>query len=192
MKFWEEMAAEARRIGAPMPSPMPPCTPRWADKLPEDLRRRVMEACPPPSVLPPDASMGSECISLGADWVREMMPGSKLNRRDALFIASATLATAALAPDASAQRRRSAWRPYRRTISIDGAGGLSLGWLELDDPGVAADLAAARASGLRGIVLTLAPQGQFWMDDAAIARVHATIEKWNTIIGGIPALAACA
>lgn len=181
-EIWEGMAAEARRVGAPMPSPMPPCPPHWADKLPEDLRRRVMEACSPPSVLPPDASMGSECISLGADWVREMMPGSKLNRRDALFIASATLATAALAPDASAQRRRSAWRPYRRTISIDGAGGLSLGWLELDDPGVAADLAAARASGLRGIVLTLAPQGQFWMDDAAIARVHATIEKWNTII----------
>lgn len=101
------------------------------------------------------------------------------NRRDALLMLGAT---AVFASDAHAQRRQRRWRPYRNSIVIDGAGGLSLGWLELDDPGVAADLAAARASGVRGIVLTLAPQGQFWMDDAAIARVRANIDKWNTII----------
>ncbi|MCX7356868.1 MAG: membrane dipeptidase [Alphaproteobacteria bacterium] len=101
------------------------------------------------------------------------------NRRDALLMLGAATA---FATDAHAQRRQRRWRPYRDSIVIDGAGGLSLGWLELDDPGVAVDLAAARASGLRGIVLTLAPQGQFWMDDAAIARVRVNIDKWNTII----------
>ena len=115
-------------------------------------------------------------------WVREIMDGSNLNRRNTLLLAGATFAAAALGPEASAQRRPRRWRPYRNSIVIDGAGGLSLGWMELDDPGVAADLAAARASGVRGIVLTLAPQGQFWMDDAAIARVRANIDKWNTII----------
>jgi hypothetical protein len=42
-EIWEEMAAEAQRAGAPMPSPMPPRPPHWADKLPDDLRRRIVD-----------------------------------------------------------------------------------------------------------------------------------------------------
>lgn len=42
-EIWEEMAAEAQRTGAPMPSPMPPCPPHWADTLPAHLRERVFE-----------------------------------------------------------------------------------------------------------------------------------------------------
>ncbi|MGQ0531573.1 MAG: hypothetical protein ACT4OF_02645 [Caulobacteraceae bacterium] len=40
-EIWEEIAVEARRIGAPMPPPMPPPPPHWSDRLPEDLRRKL-------------------------------------------------------------------------------------------------------------------------------------------------------
>src|SRR5262245_56504932 len=78
------------------------------------------------------------------------------------------------------------WAPYPRTLAIDGAGGLALGFMAPDDPLVPAELAAARASGLSAIVLTLAPQGQFWMDDAALARTRANIDTWNAIIARHP------
>jgi hypothetical protein len=42
-EIWEEMAAEAQRTGAPMPSSMPPRPPHWADALPEELRQRILE-----------------------------------------------------------------------------------------------------------------------------------------------------
>lgn len=40
-EIWEEMAAEARRTGAPPPPPMPPRPAHWTDALPEDLRERM-------------------------------------------------------------------------------------------------------------------------------------------------------
>lgn len=61
-----------------------------------------------------------------------------------------------------------------------------LGFIEPDDPLAASELAAARACGLSGIVLTIAPQGQFRFDDAAIARTRANLEKWNAIIARYP------
>lgn len=42
-EIWEEMAAEAQRTGAPMPSPMPPRPAHWTDALPDDVRHRVNE-----------------------------------------------------------------------------------------------------------------------------------------------------
>lgn len=109
------------------------------------------------------------------------------NRRDALMILGLALGQAACAAQAqtsSAPPR--VWLPYRQTLAIDGAGGLILGFIEPDDPLVASELAAARASGLSGVVLTIAPQGQFWFDDAAIARTRANLEKWNAIIARYP------
>ncbi len=41
-EMWEEMCAEARETGAPMPKPMPPRPPHWSDKLPEDVRLKVL------------------------------------------------------------------------------------------------------------------------------------------------------
>jgi hypothetical protein len=41
LEIWEEMAAEARRTGCPMPAPMPPKPRTWMDDLPEDLRKRL-------------------------------------------------------------------------------------------------------------------------------------------------------
>jgi membrane dipeptidase len=104
------------------------------------------------------------------------------NRRDALLAIGLTTAFAAAPGGAEAV----AWRPYRRSIVIDGAGGLMLGYLEPDDPAVPGELAAARASGLTGVVLTVAPQGQFWLDDAAFQRTKDNIDKWNGIIARYP------
>jgi membrane dipeptidase len=96
------------------------------------------------------------------------------------------LGEAAGASGAAATPAEPAWAPYPRTLAIDGAGGLALGFMAPDDPLVPAELAAARASGLSGMVLTLAPQGQFWMDDAALARTRANIDTWNAIIARHP------
>jgi membrane dipeptidase len=104
------------------------------------------------------------------------------NRRDALLAIGLTAAFATHAGPAAAV----AWRPYRRSIVIDGAGGLMLGYLEPDDPAVPGELAAARASGLTAVVLTVAPQGQFWLDDAAFQRTKDNIDKWNAIIERYP------
>jgi len=110
------------------------------------------------------------------------------SRRDALVMMSLALGQAACASSAriASNAPLQPWAPYRDTIAIDGAGGLMLGFIEPDDPLVAGELAAARASGLTGVVLTIAPQGQFWFDDAAIARTRANLEKWNAIIARYP------
>lgn len=105
------------------------------------------------------------------------------SRRDALMLGLA-LAQAACASRAGAAA--AGWAPYPQTIAIDGAGGLALGFMAPDDPLVPSELAAARASGLSGVVLTLAPQGQFWMDDAALARTRANIDNWNAILARHP------
>lgn len=107
------------------------------------------------------------------------------NRRDALLAIGLTAASAAGVGRAEAARRP-AWGPYRRSTVIDGAGGLMLGYLEPEDPAVPGELAAARASGLTGVVLTVAPQGQFWLDDAAFQRTKDNIDKWNGIIARYP------
>ncbi len=110
------------------------------------------------------------------------------SRRDALLMLGLTLSQAACATRAAATPSTGelTWPPYAQAIAIDGAGGLGFAWMEPDDPAIPGELAAARASGLTAIVLTLAPQGQFWMDDAAIARTRANIDKWNAIIARYP------
>lgn len=113
-----------------------------------------------------------------------------ITRRDALLTLGLSVGQAACAgvtPVSSSEAGPVArWARYPQTVAIDGAGGLALGFLTPDDPLVPAELAAARASGLSGVVLTLAPQGQFWMDEAARARVHANIETWDAIIARHP------
>jgi len=78
------------------------------------------------------------------------------------------------------------WPPYRDTLAIDGAAGLNLAFMAADDPAVATELEAARASGLGGALLTLAPAGRFWMNDAALAATQANIDKWHGIIAAHP------
>lgn len=109
-----------------------------------------------------------------------------ITRRDTLLTLSLSACQAACAgvrPVSTSEAEGDArWAPYQQALAIDGAGGLALGFLAPDDPLVPVELAAARASGLSGVVLTLAPQGQFWMDEAARARVLANMETWDAII----------
>jgi len=101
------------------------------------------------------------------------------NRRD--FLAMSSLAAASLVSgfvrDAAAKTASPHWRPYRDTIAIDGEGGFNLLYVEDDDPSVAKDIEAARASGLTGVLFSVAPNGRFWMDEAAMQRVKDNIAK---------------
>jgi membrane dipeptidase len=78
------------------------------------------------------------------------------------------------------------WAPYADTIAIDGASGTNLVFLDKGDPAVATELAAARGCGLTATVLTVAPQGRFWLDDAAFERTKATIDKQLAVIAAYP------
>ncbi len=100
-----------------------------------------------------------------------------------------TIRGLALAPFAAAARPATAapaWKPYARSMAIDGAGGSLLGFIEPDDPAVPGELAAIRASGLTAVVLTVAPQGRFWLDDDASARAGKTLDTWHAIAAAHP------
>ena len=79
------------------------------------------------------------------------------------------------------------WAPYRDTISIDGAGGI---WLVYPDDtpadevakSITSELAAARASGLTAVVTTVAPQGRFWLNDAAYEKTRRDMAAWSARI----------
>lgn len=79
-----------------------------------------------------------------------------------------------------------AWPRFRKSMAIDGAGGVGLFWYEPDDPTIAVELDAIRACGLSGVVLTLAPSGRFWINDAAFEATKTTIEKWDAIVARYP------
>jgi membrane dipeptidase len=70
--------------------------------------------------------------------------------------------------------------------TIDGAGGTGLVWFENDAEATRVELDAIRASGLTAIVLTVAPSGRFWLDDAAFEKTKAIIEQWQAIIARHP------
>lgn len=106
------------------------------------------------------------------------------NRRKTLAMLGATAVNASFGAANAATPDE--WPPYRQALAIDGAGGLALGFYEPDDPQTAIELAAARASGLSAVITTLAPQGRFWMDDAAIERARNEAIKWNSIIERYP------
>lgn len=82
-------------------------------------------------------------------------------------------ALGALAPPAAAKAVTS-WPSYRKAMAIDGLGGVDLFYLQPDDPQYARTLQDLRACGLNGVVMTAAPQGRFWLDDAAL---HATRQR---------------
>ena len=106
-----------------------------------------------------------------------------LKRREFLA-AGVGLAAGTLWPGAHAASRP--YPPYAGMVGIDGAGGTNLVYFDKGDPGIAAELAAARASGLTAAILTVGPQGQFWLDDAAFARTKDSIAKWRATIDAYP------
>ncbi|MGH8174273.1 MAG: dipeptidase [Rhodanobacteraceae bacterium] len=108
------------------------------------------------------------------------------NRRE--FMAAASLAALGVAAGhaVAVEISSSHWPPFRKTLAIDGEGGLTMFMVEDGDPLIAADLVAARASGLSGILMTVAPQGRFWLDDDAFERTKAFIAKCKARIAAHP------
>jgi len=78
------------------------------------------------------------------------------------------------------------WRPYKASLVIDGQGGSGVFYLKDDDPALAAELQAVRDSGLTGLVVSPAPQGRFWLNDAAFERSKETLKQWKTHIEAHP------
>lgn len=99
---------------------------------------------------------------------------------------AAIAAIAGLPGGARAAERR--WPPYRDAFAIDAQGGLGLFYMDADDPGLARELQAIRDSGLTGLVVSPAPQGRFWLDDAAHARAKQTLADWKAKIQRHPDL----
>lgn len=106
-----------------------------------------------------------------------------LKRRDFLA-AGMGLAAGAMLPGALGASRP--YPPFANMFGIDGAGGTNLVYFEKGDPGIAGELAAARACGLTAAILTVGPQGRFWLGDAAFARTKDNIAKWRATIDAYP------
>jgi membrane dipeptidase len=83
------------------------------------------------------------------------------------------------------------WAPYRDTVSIDGAGGIWLVYPDDTPPDevaklIAAEVGHARASGLTAAVTTIAPQGRFWLNDAAFEKTKRDLAAWTARIAEHP------
>src|SRR5678815_1431193 len=78
------------------------------------------------------------------------------------------------------------WRPYKGSLVIDGQGGSGVFYLKDDDPALAAELQAVRDSGLTGLIVSPAPQGRFWLNDAAFERSRETLKQWKARIEAHP------
>lgn len=109
-------------------------------------------------------------------------------RRDVL-IGGGLAALAACAPTRASRGATTPtpWPPYRDVMAIDAAGGLFLIFADDLEPQAAAslvanELAGVRASGLTAVVLTVAPQGRFWLDDAAFVKTQRDMMAWRDLI----------
>ena len=108
------------------------------------------------------------------------------NRRE--FLAMSTLAAAGMAAGLRGASAKSSphWKLYRNTIAIDGEGGFSLFYLDKDDATTPAEIAAAHACGLSGVFFSVAPNGRFWLNDAAFEKTKDFIAKCNAKIAAHP------
>ena len=75
------------------------------------------------------------------------------------------------------------WPHYVDTIAIDGSSGLDLEWLEEGDADYARELENARACGQAAIMVTIAPQGRYWLDDDAFHRAVSKLDFWHAVAG---------
>ena len=108
------------------------------------------------------------------------------NRRQFLAATGAGLAAWIAGPRIARAAGTSLWPRYADTIAIDGASGTNLVYLEKGDPAIAGEIAAARGCGLSATLLTVAPNGRFWLDDAAFKATQANIDKWHATIAAYP------
>jgi len=76
---------------------------------------------------------------------------------------------------------RGGWPHYAGTIAVDGSSGLDLEWLQEGDPAYAKELENARACGQAAIMLTVFPQGRYWLDDESFHRAQAKLDFWRSV-----------
>ena len=111
------------------------------------------------------------------------MIADMLRRRDVLIgTGLAALGSCAAGPRGSRATPKR-WAPYRDMMAIDGACGVDS--LLFDAP-ASADLPHVRASGLRGVVQTVAPSGRFWLNDASFEATKAKIAEVKGKIARYP------
>lgn len=69
---------------------------------------------------------------------------------------------------------------------IDGSSGSNLFFLPEDDPDVPHALPQLRAANLAAMMVTVAPQGRFWLDAAACKRAPAALDTWHRLAQAHP------
>src|SRR4051812_15415858 len=109
-----------------------------------------------------------------------------LTRRQFLINGSVIAAAAGISPGLFAETPDEQWPPYRRSLAIDGQGGSAVFFLQDNDPALPAELQAIRDSGLTGLIVSPAPQGRFWLNDAAFERSRETLKQWKARIAAHP------
>jgi membrane dipeptidase len=106
------------------------------------------------------------------------------------FVVMSALAAAGgsrAAPKAAGkQPKQPHWPKYRQTLCIDGECGSGVFSLEDDDPEIPAELQAIKDSGLSGILLSVGPNGRFWLDDAQFEQTKASIARAKARIAAHP------
>lgn len=109
-----------------------------------------------------------------------------LDRRKFLIRGSLATAGAMISPCLFAEEATEHWPPYNRSFVVDGQGGSAVFFLRADDLALAEQLQAIRDSGLNGLIVSPAPQGRFWLNDAAFERSKETLREWKACIDAHP------
>jgi membrane dipeptidase len=109
-----------------------------------------------------------------------------LDRREFLTTTSLAAAGAMISPRLLAEDAAERWPPYHHSFVIDGQSGSGVFYLKDDDPALAAELQAIRDSGLTSLIASPAPQGRFWLNDAAFERSKETLREWKARIEAHP------
>jgi len=109
-----------------------------------------------------------------------------IDRREFLIKSSLAGAGAMISQRLFATDAAEHWAPYKSSLIIDGQSGSGVFFLKDDDPALAAELQAVRDSGLTGLIVSPAPQGRFWLNDAAFERSKETLAQWKARLEAHP------
>jgi membrane dipeptidase len=74
------------------------------------------------------------------------------------------------------------WPRYRQAMAIDALSGIDFFLIPEDDPAYPAAVQHVRDSGMTAVMMTAAPQGRFWLDDAAYHATQKRIDEWKARI----------
>src|SRR5688500_14178601 len=80
------------------------------------------------------------------------------------------------------------WPRYPQAMAIDALSGIDFLLIDEKDPAAATALQHVRDCGLAAVVMTAAPQGRCWLDDAAYHATCKRIDEWKARIARHPDL----